>query len=97
MIKTTFYCGRIDKDGQDVSSLVYEGVLTRAGFDFTLFAAKGTFEGVSEPSCVFEVITRAGQLTFTMAQILARELANVGNQTAVFVAREVIEAELIFA
>ena len=89
-----FYVGLTDKKGQPVSPEVYTRVMKQLYHGYTMFQATGCWKGKMEYSLVFEVIFE----NFTDSVHAAREytidLKKAGNQEAVLVTRQEIEAEI---
>jgi len=94
MLRVRFYCGGKDKDEKGVGSDVYAQVLAkREFFAYTLYTADGFFDGVHEPSYVFEVITEIKSTH--MLENVAKAMAHAGNQSCVLMTTEPVNAVFV--
>ena len=90
-----FYGGFTDKKGQPVNSAVYTRVMNeRYGGYNTVFPATGCWKGKMEHTLVFEVVFCMPSVGIDWIERTKEDLRKAGNQEAVLVTRQEIEAEI---
>ena len=84
MMRTRYYLGLTDKDGQPVPEATVADIGRRFHSGCTLYQATGWWEGNTEPSVVIETLTEGRP----EAERLAGELQELANQTSVLWTQE---------
>uniref|UniRef100_A0A6M3JP30 Uncharacterized protein n=1 Tax=viral metagenome TaxID=1070528 RepID=A0A6M3JP30_9ZZZZ len=92
MKRHRWYVGLIDKAGQDVDSEVYHAMLVwqLPNTGYTIYTTIGAWQGVREPSMVFEVL---GDDLPVPGEWIATELKGAGNQTSVLYTSQDVTAK----
>ena len=92
MKRHRWYVGLIDKAGQDVDPEVYRAMLAwqLSNTGYTVYTTTGAWQGVREPSMVFEVLEDDLPV---LGEWIATELKRVGNQTCVLYTSQDVTAK----
>lgn len=98
-MKTTFYVGLVDRDGAAVNNREVISEIARDFKAFTAWHGVGYWEGVPEDCLIVEIIHETGphgRAAANDAELTARRLAVLFNQTAVLVYQTAGDSRLVF-
>jgi len=97
-VKYTWYCGLMSKGTVPVPETVYIEPMKYFVNSFTAQAGTGFWKGESEPVLIITFMAEEGgdeELSDFGLDTISEALRKVGDQEAVLVTREVIEAKLV--
>ena len=100
-MKTTFYVGLLDRDKKEVNFQHVLSVVAESFRNFTYWQAIGYWQGSEESSLVIQINhIEGGQLyarsSCNDAELVARKIAALFNQTAVLVEHTLVDNRLVY-
>lgn len=98
-MKTTFYVGLVDREGNAVNNREVIAEVARDFKGFTAWHGQGYWEGIPEEVLIIEIVHEQGaygRASANDAELTARRLAVLFNQTAVLVYQTAGDSKLVF-